>query len=325
MSHPGVDAIAGYLAESGLSSSSIAEQRAAMAEMAGASPARGRHRGSRSPWVVAPLSGSRPDAGATDAAVLYLHGGGYCIGSLDSHRGLGGRLALATGSTVAMLDYRLAPEHPFPAAVDDAVAAYRDLLSLGIRPDRLAIAGDSAGGGLTVATLLALRGSGEPLPAAAVCLSPWTDLTQSSTAYRNLADVDPMVSKAGLDLMSGAYLDGVDPRTELASPLFAADFGGLPPVRIEVGEYEVLIDDATGLAERMRESRGQRDTEGVAGIDPCVPGLSGHIDPRGRPERRRGRCIHGRPPGGGVQYGLISSPSPHVPQVISPSAATTLT
>jgi acetyl esterase/lipase len=87
-----------------------------------------------------------------------------------------------------------------------------------------------------------------------VCLSPWVDLTQSSTAYWNLADVDPMVSKAGLDLMSGAYLDGVDPRTELASPLFAADFEALPPVRIEVGEYEVLIDDATGLADRMRES-----------------------------------------------------------------------
>lgn len=254
MSHPGVDVIAGYLAESGLSSSSIAEQRAAMAEMAGTSPA------IEGVAVEAITLGDRPaerltpDAGATDAAVLYLHGGGYCIGSLDSHRGLGSRLALATGCTVAMLDYRLAPEHPFPAAVDDAVAAYRDLLSLGIRPDRLAIAGDSAGGGLTVATLLALRGSGEPLPAAAVCLSPWTDLTQSSTAYRNLADVDPMVSKAGLDLMSGAYLDGVDPRTELASPLFAADFGGLPPVCIEVGEYEVLIDDATGLADRMRES-----------------------------------------------------------------------
>lgn len=254
MSHPGVDVIAGYLAESGLSSSSIAEQRAAMAEMAGASPPM------EGVTVEAITLGGRPaerltpDGGATDAAVLYLHGGGYCIGSLDSHRGLGSRLAVAAGCTVAMLDYRLAPEHPFPAALDDAVGAYRDLLSLGIRPERMAIAGDSAGGGLTVATLLALRGSGEPLPGAAVCLSPWADLTQSSTAYRNLADVDPMVSKSGLDLMSGAYLDGVDPRTELASPLFAGDFGGLPPVCIEVGEYEVLIDDATGLADRMRES-----------------------------------------------------------------------
>ncbi len=254
MSHPGVDVIAGYLAESGLDSQSIAEQRSAMAEMTGSSPPMEGVSVETITLGGRPAERLTPEEGVSDAAVLYLHGGGYCIGSLDSHRGLGSRLALATGCPVAMLDYRLAPEHPFPAAEDDAGNAYRDLLSLGIRPDRMAIAGDSAGGGLTVATLLALRGSGDPLPAAAVCLSPWVDLTQSSTAYRNLADVDPMVSKSGLDLMSGAYLDGVDPRTELASPLFAADFGGFPPVCIEVGEYEVLIDDATGLADRMRES-----------------------------------------------------------------------
>ena len=189
-----------------------------------------------------------------DAAVLYLHGGGYCIGSLGSHRGLGGRLAMAAGCPVVTLDYRLAPEHPFPAAVDDATDAYRDLLATGLAPSRIAIAGDSAGGGLTVATLLALRSAGTPLPAAALCLSPWADLTQSSPAYDRLGDLDPMVSKSGLDLMAGSYLGGVDPRTELASPLFAEHLGGLPPMRIEVGEHEVLLDDAApvGRAARRR-------------------------------------------------------------------------
>jgi phosphinothricin tripeptide acetyl hydrolase len=208
--------------------------------------------------VVEPVSlGGRPgewispDGGGADAVVLYLHGGGYCIGSLDSHRGLGARIAVAAGCPVVTLDYRLAPEHPFPAAVEDAVGAYADLLALGVSPDRLAVAGDSAGGGLTMATLLALRSAGSPLPAAAVCLSPWVDLTQEAASFAEVGALDPMVSKSGLDLMAQAYLGETEPRAELASPLFAEDLAGLPPVLIEVGEREVLIDDATGLAERL--------------------------------------------------------------------------
>jgi len=251
MSRPGVEAIAAYLADSALSHGTIAEQRAAMAAMASAStPPEG--------VTVEPVSlGGRdgewliPVGGASDATVLYLHGGGYCIGSLDTHRDLAGRIAVAAGCRVVTLDYRLAPEHPFPAAVDDASAAYRDLLAHGVSPERIAVAGDSAGGGLTMAMLLALRSAGTPLPAAAACLSPWADLTQSSAAYRQLADLDPMVSKSGLDLMARAYLGDTDARSELASPLYAEDLGGLPPVRIEVGEHEVLIEDATQLAERL--------------------------------------------------------------------------
>jgi epsilon-lactone hydrolase len=251
MSHPGVEVIAGFLAESGFTQGTIPEQRAAMDQVASASrPPDGitvqpdRLGGRDAEWLEM--------AGATDEGVLlYLHGGGYCIGSLATHRPLAGRIALASRCRVVTLDYRLAPEHPFPAAVDDACAAYRDLLAGGVAPQRMAVAGDSAGGGLAMALLLALRAAGTPLPAAAVCLSPWTDLTQSSPAYDQRADRDPMVTKAGLDDMASAYLRDTDPRTALASPLFG-DLGGLPPVRIEVGESEVLFDDATGLAERLR-------------------------------------------------------------------------
>ena len=186
-----------------------------------------------------------------ERAVLYLHGGGYCIGSIATHRNLGGLLAIAVGSPVVLLDYRLAPEHPFPAAVDDALAAYQDLLDRGIQADHIAVAGDSAGGGLVVALLVAARDADLPLPAAAVCLSPWVDLSQSAPSYAALVNLDPMVTKAGLDLMAAAYLDGTDPTAPLASPLHA-DLSGLPPLRIEVGEDEVLLDDAVRLHERAR-------------------------------------------------------------------------
>jgi acetyl esterase/lipase len=133
----------------------------------------------------------------------------------------------------------------------DASAAYRELLALGSSPNKIAIAGDSAGGGLTIAVLLALRAEGSPLPAAAACLSPWLDLTQSSPAYERLSDLDPMVSKEGLDLMADAYVGDGDRRRELVSPLFAEDLGGLPPTMIEVGSAEVLLDDSVVFAGRL--------------------------------------------------------------------------
>jgi phosphinothricin tripeptide acetyl hydrolase len=248
MSHPGVEAVRGLLAGSGLLDAGIPEQRAAMASMAVDGPIDGV---TVEPVVLGgrPAEWIAPDSVRGPAAVLYLHGGGYCIGSLDTHRGLGARIATAAGCRLALLDYRLAPEHPFPAALDDAVAAYRDLLDLGIGPESLAVAGDSAGGGLTLATLLALRSAALPLPAAAVCLSPWVDLTQTAPSYGRLAELDPMVTRQGLDLMARSYLGATDPRTGLASPRFADDLTGLPPVRIEVGGHEVLLDDATGMAE----------------------------------------------------------------------------
>ncbi len=187
----------------------------------------------------------------TGTVVYYLHGGGYTIGSINTHREMVSRIARAANARALAIDYRMAPEHPFPAAVDDAVAAYRWLLSTGVAPERIVIAGDSAGGGLTVATLLALRDAGDPLPAGAVCISPWTDLAITGESMDTRADVDPMITKA--DTMAGAqqYLAGADPRNPLASPLYG-DLSGLPHLLVQVGGSETLLDDATRLAERAR-------------------------------------------------------------------------
>ena len=196
-------------------------------------------------WVEAP--GADPGR-----VILYLHGGGYVIGSIDTHRELAGRLSQASGARVLIIDYRLAPENPYPAAVEDAAAAYRWLLADGgAAPARTVIAGDSAGGGLTVAAMLALRDAGDPLPAAGVCLSPWVDMEGIGDSMTAKADVDPMVRKEGLVRMAGLYLDGADPRTPLAAPLYA-DLSGLPPLLIHVGTAETLLDDSTRLCERAR-------------------------------------------------------------------------
>jgi len=195
-------------------------------------------------WLTPPRA--RPDA-----VVLYLHGGGYVIGSPRSHRHLAAAIAGAAGTRALLLDYRLAPEHPFPAALEDAVAAYEWVLSRGIAPGQVVIAGDSAGGGLTVATLLALRERGLPRPAGGVCISPWVDLTNSAPSYTSKAAVDPIVTQEGIGLMTRAYIGTGDPKQPLVSPLYA-DLRSLPPLLIHVGSDEVLLDDAVGLAERAR-------------------------------------------------------------------------
>ncbi len=194
-------------------------------------------------WVSVP--GSR-----SDRAVLYLHGGGYVIGSLNTHRELASRIARATQTRVLMIDYRLAPEHPFPAAVDDATAAYRWLLASGLPAGRIAVMGDSAGGGLTLATLLALRGGRDPLPAAGVCLSPWTDLEGTGASAQPGGADDPLLELAGLREM-GRHYAAHDPRNPLAAPLHA-DFRGLPPLLLQVGTRELLLDDSTRVAQKAK-------------------------------------------------------------------------
>ena len=183
--------------------------------------------------------------------VLYVHGGGYVMGSAGSHRDVTGRLSKAAGARVLSLNYRLAPEHLFPAPVDDAVAAYRWLLAQGISPGNIAVAGDSAGGGLAIATLLALRDAGEPLPAAGIGISPWVDMEGTGESMTTRAAVDPVVQKEGLLGMAKLYLGDADPKNPLAAPLHA-DLAGLPPLLLQVGDAETLLDDATRLAEKAR-------------------------------------------------------------------------
>ena len=170
--------------------------------------------GVRAEWISTP-------GAASDAAILYLHGGGYVIGSLDSHRHLVAEAGRAAGCWALALDYRLAPEHPFPAAVDDAVAGYRYLLGRGIKPGRIAIAGDSAGGGLVVAAMVAIRDAGLAQPGCGWCISPWVDMEAIGDTMTSKAAADPTVQKAGILDMARLYLNGADPRSPLAAPLYA--------------------------------------------------------------------------------------------------------
>ena len=183
--------------------------------------------------------------------LLYLHGGGYCIGSTHTHAGLIARLTLAHGGQTLAVNYRLAPEHKFPAALDDALSAYRGLLESGIPSDQLFIGGDSAGGGLTLATMLRLRDLGLPLPKAGLLLCPWVDLMDTGGSVQRNAPYDWMDPSAP-PLWAGYYLQkGQDPKDPLASPLYA-DLTGLPPLMIQVGTAELLYDQIIKLADRAR-------------------------------------------------------------------------
>ena len=193
---------------------------------------------------------STPEA-SPDRIVLYLHGGGYVIGSIDSHREMISRIARSAAARTLAIDYRLAPEHPFPAAVEDATKAYRWLLKQGFSPKHIVISGDSAGGGLTVAALLALRDAGDPLPAAAACISPWTDLEITGESMITKADVDPMIRPDEAKDGAERYCGAADPGHPLISPI-NADLSGLPPLLIQVGTSEVLLSDSTRLAERAK-------------------------------------------------------------------------
>jgi len=192
-----------------------------------------------------------PPGDTEGRTILYLHGGGYCMGSLLTVRGLGAGIALASRAVVVDLDYRLAPENPCPAGIEDALAAYDALLADGVAPARLAIGGDSAGGGLTVATLVAIRDSGRRLPAAGFGISPWTEAATLGRSMDTNAALDPMVNRTSLERMAAWYAGDLprdDPRVSPAR----ADLTGLPPLLVQVGGAECLLDDALRFADAAR-------------------------------------------------------------------------
>jgi epsilon-lactone hydrolase len=193
-------------------------------------------------WSLAP--GSDPSK-----VLLFFHGGGYCSGSIVSHRGMVTEAGRAARARTLAVGYRLAPEHPFPAAIEDARSAYRFLLDQGVAPVKIAIAGDSAGGGLTLALMTRVRDAREPLPACAWLVSPWVDLQMTGASLAEKAVTDPLISKSYLEELASAYLAGADPAHPLVSPL-NADLAGLPPLLVQVGSAETLLDDAVRIARR---------------------------------------------------------------------------
>ncbi|PZU56825.1 MAG: alpha/beta hydrolase [Sphingobium sp.] len=182
-------------------------------------------------------------------SILFFHGGGYMIGSLNTHRGLASHLALSASATVIAIDYRLAPEHVFPAASDDCLSVYRALLEQGYAAEKITLAGDSAGGALVVATLMGARDAGLPLPAAAFLMSPFVDLTGSGESGAEKVDVDVVVRPGMIEGMGGAYLNGASPDNPKASPLFG-EYAGLPPLLVHVGTYETILDDSLRLVRK---------------------------------------------------------------------------
>jgi len=204
-------------------------------------------------WIV-------PQGIPTAGVILYLHGGSFNSGSIASHRTLAGNVAIASKARALLIDYRLAPEHPFPAGLDDAAAAYEWLLAQGASPGRIALAGDSAGGNLALALLVRLRDLGRPLPAAAACMSANPDLTYSSESWAYNAKKDVMIEERKERQSVEIYLRGIDPRNPLASPFFA-DLRGLPPLLLQVGSYEVLRSDVERFAEKARQAGVQASLE----------------------------------------------------------------
>jgi acetyl esterase/lipase len=207
------------------------------------------------PLSIGRLSAEWISVGRTyeDRAILYLHGGAYNIGSLNTHRDLAARISKASNVATLLIDYRLAPEYAHPAAVDDVVMAYHWLIDRGYRPENIIIAGDSSGGGLAVAALVSLRNVGTPLPAAIVCLSPWADLKMTGESLKTKVNADPFLTTEWLQFMAGHYVADSDSRDPLISPIYA-DLHSLPPMLIQVGSDEILLSDSIRLAERASES-----------------------------------------------------------------------
>ncbi len=222
--------------------------------------------------LVEPAGQSRP------GTILFFHGGGYIVGSPQTDLCLTAGLVARTGFRAYSPDYRLAPEHPFPAAVDDALAAYRALLEAGADPSAIAIAGDSAGGGLTVATLIMARGAGLPMPAAVVAFSPGLDATRNGASMAAKHGIDPIFTRERLLANNELYLAGADPHQELLTPATLADPAGFPPMLLQVGTNEVLLDDSVRMAQRAFDAGVDVILDITAGVPHVFQTYAGVLD-----------------------------------------------
>jgi acetyl esterase/lipase len=277
MSREQLAAIVEMLRSQPLVPSGVNEMRAHLEQMAEAFPVAADIRSEPVDAGTVPAAWVSAPGAAEDRVILYLHGGGYAIGSIDSHRALAGSLSRTARARVLLIGYRLAPEHPFPAAVEDSTAAYRWLLRQGVEPSRIVIAGDSAGGGLTVATLVALRDAKERLPAGGVCISPWLDMEGSGESMTTRAAQDPMIQRGLIEWFASLYVGKGDRRAPLASPLYA-DLSGLPPLYVLVGTAETLLDDSVRLGERARKAGVQVTLEAWDGMIHVWPAFAAILD-----------------------------------------------
>jgi epsilon-lactone hydrolase len=225
-----------------------------------------------------PALSVEPEHEARAGTILFFHGGAWVLGSPESHLALTTNLVVRTGVRALSVDYRLAPEHPFPAAIEDCLAAYRELLDTGNDPASIVLAGDSAGGGLSVTTCLAARAAGLPMPAAIVAFSPAVDATLTAASMDAKHGLDPIFTRESLALPFDLYRAGQNPKQELLSPAIAADLRSLPPMLLQVGTNEVLLDDATRLASRAREANIDVVLDVVAGVPHVFQNYAGRLD-----------------------------------------------
>ncbi len=249
-----------------------------------------------------PALGIEPEGGATGGTILYFHGGAWVFGSPATAQHITAALVRRTGARAVSLDYRLAPEHPFPAAIDDAVAAYRDLLDHGVPAEQIVLAGDSAGGGLTITTALAARDAGLPNPAGVVAFSPGLDATRSGESMTTKHGIDPLFTRRSLEQVGAYHLAGQDPRQPLLSPAVFADLRGLPPLLLQAGSNEVLLDDSTRLATRAAAAGVDVILDVTADVPHVFQSFTGSLDEADAALDRAGRFILDR---------LASAPAAH--------------
>jgi len=241
---------------------SLGEQRAVLERLheVAAEPTDVTYEETRCPGTVRPAIWCKPLLAHSSRVILYMHGGAGYAGSPSSHRKLAGHLAKAAGSTALVLDYRLAPEHPFPAALEDVVSAYKWLMDQGYKPRNIVFAGDSAGGNFATASALKVKELQLPLPAAVVAFSPWIDMEVTGESQKFNADKDALSPPGVGHVISQLYLGSESPKNPLANVLYA-DFSGMPPINISAGGWEVLLSDATRLAERAKAAGVETELE----------------------------------------------------------------